>query len=256
MKYKFKLFFILAFVTATIFNSCSRKKITETKPKKDTALIIGNPFDYGMDNILIFPVGSNYKPIIYGDSRDDSDTKTLGNEYEKLSFAVNSSTLFDRNAEVEYKNTNEDKFDIRNILFYNNKTGITYPLVSDTLHILSFAMHKEFGKPLIFYRVVKKDNNKDSIFNSKDPVMLFISDMLGHNFTQITPSDEQYSDYDYYSRTQTILIKSIIDSDKDFNFSNFDETNFREMKINNPTMGREIFRKSLKDSLRQQLKVF
>lgn len=247
---------LLTLIIITISFACTKQTKTDKPIKKDNnALIIGNPFDYGMDNILIFPVGSNYKPVVYESQESEGNEKIISTDKSNLSFSLNSSaSLYDRTAEKEYLNTDEDKFDIRNILFYDLKTGQTYPLVTDTLHILSFAMHKEFGKPLIFYRVVKNDNNNDSIYNSKDPVMLFISDMFGKNLIQITPADEQFSDYTFYKQTQTILIKTIIDSDKDRSFTNFDETNFREMKIKEPSMGREIFPKSLKDSLRTQLK--
>ena len=53
-----------------------------------------------------------------------------------------------------------------------------------------------------------------------------------------------------YADTQKILIKSAIDADNNKEFSNTDETNFREMSIKEPMMGKEIFTKSLKDSLR------
>jgi hypothetical protein len=239
------------------FSSCKLKpkedEKEKTKLKKNDALIIGNPFDYGINDLLLFPVGSNYKPEIIENRNTDAEIKTI-NAVQNLSFSVNCGTLNDRMAQKEYINNNEDKFDIRNILFYNLKTGLTYPLISDTLHILSFALHKEFDKSLIFYRIVKNDINKDSIFNSHDPVMLFVSDIYGKNLTQITPDNEQFVDYFYYPQTQTILIKTIIDADKDKNFTNFDETNFREMKIKEPAMGREIFKKSLKDSLRIQMK--
>jgi hypothetical protein len=106
---------------------------------------------------------------------------------------------------------------------------------------------------LIFYRVVKNDHNQDSVYNSQDPVMLYISDLYGKRFTQITPENEQFVDYTYYPKTQSILIKTIIDSDHDKLFTNFDETNFRDMQIAEPSMSREIFQKSLKDTLRKQL---
>jgi hypothetical protein len=97
---------------------------------------------------------------------------------------------------------------------------------------------------------VKKDFNADSVFNSKDPVMLFISDIFGKNLTQVTPDNEQFVDYFYYADTQKILIKSSIDQDANKEFNAGDETNFRDMSILAPNMGREIFAKSLKDSLR------
>jgi hypothetical protein len=248
---------ILALITIIALTACMNKKEKDkTVLKKNNALIIGNPFDYGIENILIFPVGSNYKPVVTEQEEKGSELKMLNSYKDNLSFSQNKTNLYDRTADKEYVNTNEDKFDIRNILFYDLETGLTYPLVTDTLHILSFAMHKEFGTPWIFYRIVKNDNNNDSIFNSEDPVMLFISDLYGKNLIQVTPSNEQFIDYTYYKKTQTILIKTIIDGDKDKRFTNFDETNFREMKILEPAMSREIFKKSLKDSLKAQLRAF
>jgi len=82
--------------------------------------------------------------------------------------------------------------------------------------------------------------------------MLYASDIFGNNMTRITPEDEQFVDYFYYEKTQTILAKTTIDANKDTHFTGKDETNFREMKIKTPALGREIFSKSLKDSLRLQ----
>jgi GH15 family glucan-1,4-alpha-glucosidase len=114
-------------------------------------------------------------------------------------------------------------------------------------------LHKDYDNPLIFYRVVKNDNNKDSIFNKNDAVMLYVSDLYGKNFTQITPEDEHYVNYTLYSERKTILIKTIIDSDNDSSFTVVDETNFREMSLDKPAMGRSIFSNTLKDSLRSLL---
>ncbi len=46
-----------------------------------------------------------------------------------------------------------------------------------------------------------------------------------------------------------------MDIDNSKSFNNLDETNFREMKIKSPGMGREIFSKGLKDSLKSQMSV-
>lgn len=246
----------LLLITLIFVYACSEKqKVAKPIIKDSNSLIIGNPFDYGVNSMLLFPVGSNYQPIVYEPSSTNDELKQITDAKIVLGFCANTSTYYDKSAEKEFKNNDEDKFDIRNILFYDLKTEKSYLLTSDTFHILSFAIHKEFTTPLIFYRVVKKDNNNDSIYNFKDPVILFISDMMGRNLTQITPSDEQFTDYSYYSQTNIILIKTSIDSDADKQFTNYDETNFRELKMDNPTMGKEIFSKSLKDTLRLQLKV-
>lgn len=256
MKIKF-IFFTVVLLLSIV--ACKKNyEIRKPVLVKNDALIIGNPFDYGIDNLVIFPVGTNYKPVVYEASKEEDETDSYENGITKTTVcfaSVNSvSGGYDRYAENEFVNSDEDKSDIRNILFYDLKTGETYPLVDETIHILSFSLHKDYKKPLIFYRVVKNDINNDSIFNSKDPVMLYISDIYGKGFKQITPANEQYIDYTYYSKNNIILIKSIIDSDNDKSFTSFDETNFREMKIEDPSMGREIFKSSLKDSLRIQLK--
>ncbi len=241
--------FLLPLTFGLVLASCGKPvKVTPVAPeaKKSASLIIGNPLDCGVENISFFPVGTNYKPKIFEGSEVIKALKGA-----VLGFTMNSrGSYLDSSAETEYLNGNENEFDIRNILFYDRKTGLTYPLVSDTIHILSFATHKEFPKPMIFYRVVKKDFNLDSVYNSKDPVMLFISDIFGKNMTQITPDDEQFLEYSYYADTQKILIKTSIDRDENKEFAANDETNFRDMDINAPKMGREIFSTSLKDSLR------
>lgn len=214
--------------------------------KRNNALIIGDPTHCGIENMVIFPVGSSYKSVTQDNGRSKKENR--------LRFEINSIETgnYDRLAKEEYINYNENEFDIRNILFYDLPTGQSYPLLSDTVHILSFALHLEFESKLIFYRIVKTDLNKDSIFNSSDPVTLFTSDLNGKNLVQVTPDNEQFIDYFYYPNTQTILVKTIIDADSTRSFTSTDETNFREVKLKMPAMGREIFSRSLKDSLRVQ----
>lgn len=231
------------------------------------ALVIGNPIDYGEQGLLMFPIGANYNPKIEpkveketekvnealsstATSKDSYNFKTTDN-----GFVENQSVLWDSRANKEYVNQNEEDFDIRNILFYDKLSGSSYILSVDTMHVLSFSIHKEFDNPLIFYRVVKMDINKDGKYNSTDAVMLYVSDMEGKSFIQVTPSNEQFFDYFYYPETQSILIKTALDIDKDSKFTALDETNFREMRLSKPAFGKEIFTKSMKDSLKSQMSV-
>jgi hypothetical protein len=246
--------FLFAAAFAFVFFSCkksSKVKDPVVAKKEKPSLVIGNPLDCGMENMLIFPVGTNYQPDVI--EKPQSVTSVYVNGSATMCLTANTSNMiYDRSAATEYVNNNENEFDIRNILFYDQKNGSTYQLLSDTMHILSFAIHKEFSNPLILYRMVKKDINKDSIYNSKDAVMLFVSDIFGKHLTKITPDEEQFVEYYYYADSQTLLAKTIINANKDTVFTTADETNFREMKIKEPAMGREIFTKSLKDSLRLQ----
>lgn len=235
-------------------SSCNlfKKKDKVAPNAKSLALVIGNPFDFGLDSVIAFPVGANYNPKI---NNDNTDSDQEGNAESSITFSKNTVARYDKRATSEFVNSSERDFDIRNILFYDKITGQTFPLINDTLHILSFAIHKEFKNPLVFYRVVKIDINKDNKYNSADAVMLYTSDLKGKNFTQITPANEQFFDYFYYPETNTILIKTSIDVDDNKKFTELDETNFREMKISNPQFGKEIFSSTLKDSLRKQINV-
>lgn len=246
------ILFLTNTLVGTLLFSCTqeKEKALETRsPTKDTSLIIGDPFSIGLENMLIFPIGTNYTPTI---TESDKSERLVNIKRVTLSFVSNAvaGTLNDRLASSEFVNPHENEFNIRNILFYDLKTNKSYAILKDTAHILSFAMHKEFPKPLILYRIVKKDFNQDSIYNSSDPVMLFASDLYGKNLVQITPSDEKFIDYFFYPETGMILVKTIIDSNQDKIFSESDETNFRSMNIKEPSVAQEIFTKSLKDSLR------
>ncbi len=146
------------------------------KPPAAMSLVIGNPVDYGFTDLLIFPVGANYNPKINEGTKANENDQTKGatnnGTFENLSFSENySNKKFDSRASTEYVNSNENDFDIRNILFFDKKTGQSRPLINDTLHILSFAIHKDFSHPLIFFRIVKRDVNEDKKYNSNDAVM-------------------------------------------------------------------------------------
>jgi len=230
----------------------------------EIAMVIGDPVEYGSKNYMLFPVGGNYNPKINETRKEEEVSYYSANDETKVNGAIssnaltlqkrsssyNTSYMADTDASIEFGNANEADFDIRNLLFYNKQTGKSYPLVEDTVHILSFAFHYEFKKPLVFYRVVKKDINKDNKYNSKDAVMLYMSDTLGQNFTMITPENEQLLTYFHYPESNTLLIKTALDIDKNGKFTESDETNFREVNLDNPALGRPIFSDSLKANLK------
>lgn len=224
----------------------------EATPIPDsTGVIIGNPFSYGLSNYMIFPVGCNYSPSIYDKPEIAEAVYAWSNS--DITFTANcAGTFYDSNTSAgnEYINPYSKYYDIRNILFYDLKSGASRPLTSDTIHILSFAIHHDYKRPQIFYRVVKQDINNDSMYNELDPVILFTSNLVGDSLTQLTPDDEQYAEYFYYEDTQKILVKTNMNPDNDTSFVTMMETNFREINLSNPGMGKEIFSQGLRDSLR------
>ena len=235
-----------------LISSCSEEKKSpkkEVEIVKNDGLIIGDPLDCGLDSITLFPVGSSYVPEVI-EAPIEAAGEMDGLRAGSISFQMNSLVYYDKNASVEYVNDKNESYDIRNLLFYNSNTEETYPLVLDSLHILSFAVHKEFTNPMIIYRVVKEDYNEDEKYNGQDPVMLYVSDLNGMNFTPVTPPNEFYIEYTLKPKTNSILIKTAIDSNNDKKFLADDETNFRSMKLDDPKMSKNIFDESLKDKLR------
>lgn len=229
-------------------------EVMKEKPKKNEGLIIGDPLDCGLDSLTLFPVGCSYEPTVV----EGQNKKIVAYEFShdlrtsNVSFVANSTAVqYDQAARVEYINDDNENYDIRNLLFHNMNTGESYPLINDSIHILSFALHKEFTNPMIIYRVVKEDYNKDGKYDSHDPVMLYVSNLNGTNFQPVTPPDEFYIEYTLYPETNTILIKTAIDSNKDLEFLVDDETNFRSMNLDDPKMSKNIFDESIKENLRK-----
>jgi len=257
---KIQLLYCLVPLTIAIF-ACSEEKEKPQEKSTNNALIIGDPMDCGLDSISVFPVGASYNPKVIGsdDRKDVAEERAVEANQDELrtsevSFSANTvgtgTYMWDTKAQIEYTNQDEDNLDIRNLVFYNFQTGKTYPLVEDTIHILSFAIHREYTKPMIFYRIVHRDYNRDGKFDGNDPVSLYISNLDGTDFVQITPSTEHFIDYSYYPSTQSLLIKTAIDSNKDLKFLVNDETNFRRMDLLKPAMAKNIFDDNLKNTLR------
>ncbi len=233
------------------FNSCTSKK--EDTSNHVPALVIGNPMDYGNAEMLLFPVGVNYYQPQINERPPEEKLRDFGDgtgSSNVMTFKTRTANLYDNNASMEYYNPSEEDSDIRNILFYNLETKITKPLLSDSLHILSFAIHREFERPCIFYRMVREDFNQDGKYNSADPVMLYISNLSGDSLVQITPDGQLFSEYFYYPKQQMILVKTMVDMDQDKVFTKIDETSIIEVDLRNPKVGKEIFDPSLKDQLR------
>lgn len=252
---KFKVFALC--ISLIALSACGPSK--EEKANQVPALVIGNPLDYGVQDILLFPVGVNYyQPQINEKPNDeirfDMDEGSTGNTSNGIAFSTRTKGLFDNNATMEYYNASEEDSDIRNILFYNLERKTTKPLLTDSLHILSFAIHREFERPCIFYRMVREDFNEDKKFNSSDPVMLYISNINGDSLIQITPDGQLFSEYFYYSKQQMLLVKTIVDMDQDKVFTKIDETNIIEVDLRDPKVGKEIFDPALKDQLRLLVK--
>jgi hypothetical protein len=254
------------------FPSCSSggKETVSTKDSlRAPQLIIGNPITYSMDSLSIFPVGlSSYSPsevkktvtATWNFANNETMNVAASGTYNMATDAAgcvsmaNSVAVNDYNGSIStYSNTNLNKVDIRNLIFYNRFTGKNYKLMNEKLHIISFSIHNEFEKPIIMYHVIKNDFNKDTIYDYRDPVMLYISDLNGKNFTQLSPEKEQYIDYFFYKESNKILLKVRTDTDTNKVFDAYDQSIYREVSLGKPALGTVLFGENMIADLKKLL---
>lgn len=264
---------VLGFLGLVMFVGCTPESVpVEQKPIPQ--LIIGDPSEYGSDSLIVFPVGMTYiVPQTSGEvskdqEGDDEAMVSEGYAADEVVNEANGRTTYNYNVKMEdqgmlsnsygsyqvYENLDVENVDIRNLIFYNKFTGESKKLLQEKLHIISFSIHYEFGdEPIIMYDVVKNDYNADSLYNSSDPVMLFISDMSGNNFIQLTPEDETYLTYFYYAESNRLLLKVSKDGDNNKSFDPYDQTFFREVDLKKPAMGETLFGEDMMQDLMDQL---
>lgn len=256
---KHALLFLLAIGLLTSceeFKEDDKKEdVKERKLSTSDELAIGDPLNYGVDSMLIFPIGRAYYEVeVKKDKKKKRSIDPARAKSAQVEFSPNTGLRpYDKTADEEYVNRNLEEFDIRNMLFYNSFTQDKYPLTETTLHILSFGLHRDYGNKMIFYRVVLNDYNGDGFFNNEDPVVLCISDLYGRNFVQVTSDEEQFIDYTYNEETETIMIKTLADSDGNKKFNEVDEVIFSTMKVLEPAMSTKIFTDDMKQSLMSDL---
>lgn len=260
-------FFILP---VALVSSCGAEEKKKVEEEVVPQLIIGDPTNYGSDSLILFPVGMTSIPLHsgeegYSDDYDNSDeayaTEEVVNEANgtvNKRYSVNFSDALNQmnsyGSYVMYANDETGSVDIRNLIFYNQFTGESKKLLDEKLHIISFSIHYEFGdKPIIMYDIVKNDYNQDSLFDRNDPVMLYISDMNGNNFTQLTPEDETYLTFFYYGESGRMLLKVSKDGDKNLKFDPYDQTIFREVNLKKPAMGVTLFGDDMIEDLKGQI---
>ena len=122
-----------------------------------------------------------------------------------------------------------------NIAFYNTETKETR-LLSDNLKMLINSIspknnnttiqpgqRNNKNERLIYYSITKTDYNQDKKLNSYDPKYLFVSDLSGQNFKQVSPDNSDLIHWEKIDRTNKILIQVRNDSNNDKKFDYDDE---------------------------------
>jgi hypothetical protein len=103
-----------------------------------------------------------------------------------------------------------------NIAFYNTETKETR-LLSESLKMVihSVIPHSNKNEKRIYYTITTTDYYQDGKLSTGDPKYLFVSDLSGKNFKQISPENYDLSSWNIIHRTNKILMRTTLDSDKD-----------------------------------------
>ncbi|MEH6657067.1 hypothetical protein [Leeuwenhoekiella marinoflava] len=175
---------------------------------------------------------------------------TADSKYNTINLQFNNPTVLDSSDWVLYPLTLEEleetekgfksssygrQYAYWNVAFYNRETKQTR-LLSDSLKMLINSIspkndaithsgqRTEKNQGLIYYSITTKDFNQDGRLNSDDPKYLFISDLSGQNFEQVSPDNFDLIHWQTISQTKKILIQARRDSNKDKKFDGDDET--------------------------------
>lgn len=184
------------------------------------------------------------------DPLTEPNIETADSKYNSINLQFNNPTVLDSSDWVLYPLTLEEleetekgfksssygrQYAYWNVAFYNTKTKQTR-LLSDSLKMLITSISQkndaitysgqrtEENKGLIYYSIATNDFNKDGRLNSDDPKYLFISDLSGQNFKQVSPDNFDLIHWQTILESNKILIQARKDTCKDKEFDEKDET--------------------------------
>ena len=114
-----------------------------------------------------------------------------------------------------------------NLIFYDIKSGKTKLLTDKKTRISEFKTNlREVGPILqksVLYEISDTDFDMDGKLTYSDPEQLFVSDIDGENFIEISPKNEDLKDYQIVPNTDKIIIQTLRDTNNDKEFDQKDE---------------------------------
>jgi hypothetical protein len=183
------------------------------------------------------------------DQMTKPNIETVDSKYNTFNLQINNPTILDSSDWVLYPLTLEEleetekgfksssygrQYAYWNVAFYNTKTKQSR-LLSDSLKmlinsispkndvIIHSGQREKRNEGLIYYSITTKDYNQDGKLNSDDPKYLFISDLSGQDFKQVSPDNFDLTHWQTINETKKILIQARKDSNKDKKFDGDDE---------------------------------
>lgn len=158
---------------------------------------------------------------------------------------------------------NSDDEDLKNywnIIFYNQLSGERHLLDEKRKMVITpltksgpQAMKLQPIEDRLFYLITIKDFNNDGYLNSEDPKYLFVSDLNGRNFGQISPDNLNVTRWQYVPDSKKIFMHTIRDSNNDQEFKNDDEIIPLVYEIGSIGFAKEVFSREYKKEVKKNL---
>tara|TARA_R110000823_G_scaffold139401_1_gene269182 strand:- start:39 stop:776 length:738 start_codon:yes stop_codon:yes gene_type:complete len=188
------------------------------------------------------PKGNNLNPSTEPNIESDS-------KYNSINLRINNPTVLDSSDWIIYPLTLEELEETEegfesssygrsaaywNVAFYNTETKESR-LLSDNLKmlintispknesIIQSGQQKAVNQGQIFYSIIIDDFNQDGKLNSDDPEYLFISDLSGEGFKQVSPKNFELIYWQSIVTTNKVLIQARQDINQDQKFDSEDE---------------------------------
>lgn len=145
-----------------------------------------------------------------------------------------------------------------NILFYNSNSGENYLLTEQKILIQAYFVGNENSYTIeapkklnyIFYTARTDDYNNDKLINETDPLYLFMTDRSGRNFKQISPAGYHLSNWQYFNKSNKVILTGILDKNLDSVFHVDEEQLIFETSLAPDGKPVQVFSKPFLDSLK------
>ena len=131
-----------------------------------------------------------------------------------------------------------------NIVFYNFVTDSYQRLFVDDVQILSVRgnnLLKSARNKRLFYLVKDKDFNRNTRIDTKDPSILYVSDLQGKNLKALTTENEHVLQVDMYDAQGFALLHIQLDADNDGSYESEDKSFYCvKLDLSTLTLGKPI----------------
>lgn len=183
-------------------------------------------------------------PIVFDSSGDVIFTLNYQKEY------VSSRSLWSKiGSSSSYDSEGYSPSNFCNVIFHNTKTGIASLLTKENISISKMDYVYNYGmedvvdeRPrYILYTIYREDKRIDSQTKKEEAIngrsVLYISGFKGENFEPVSVLNEDVWDWTLVEGNRKIMVRSVVDVNKDSKFDSKDKLNVRVVDLAYPSGG-------------------